>query len=55
MMRGLRTLRMVGIDGRRQIVVAAHFINTFFDVYLNGAPASELKPQPEYPEVEYSH
>jgi predicted dienelactone hydrolase len=52
----MRVLRMVGIvnlDGRRQIAVTAHFINTFFDVYLKAAPASELKNQPQYPEVEY--
>jgi hypothetical protein len=55
MMRALRTLRIVGIDGRRQVAVTAHFIDTFFDVYLSGAPTSELKPRPDYPEVEYSH
>ena len=55
MMRVLRTLGIVGIDGRRQVAVAEHFIDTFFDVYLNGAPASELKAHAEYPEVEYVH
>jgi predicted dienelactone hydrolase len=55
MMRVLRTLGIVGIDGRRQVAVATHFIDTFFDVYLNGSPASELKAQAEYPEVEYVH
>jgi len=33
--------------------VTAHYIRTFFDVYLKGAPASDLKSHPEYPEIEY--
>jgi predicted dienelactone hydrolase len=53
LMRALRMLGIVGIDGRRQVAVTEHYISTFFDVYLKGAPASELKSQPEYPEVEY--
>jgi dienelactone hydrolase len=52
-MRVLRLLGIVRIDGRRQVAVAAHYIVTFFDVYLKGAPASELQTQPGYPEVEY--
>ena len=51
----LRALHVVGIDGRRQISVAAHFINAFFDVQLNSAPASVLRRRPGYPEVEYIH
>jgi hypothetical protein len=35
-MRALRMMGVVGIDGRRQIAVTAHFISTFFDVWLNG-------------------
>ena len=46
---------IVRIDGRRQVAVAAHYIVTFFDVYLKGAPASELQSQSGYPEVEYIH
>jgi predicted dienelactone hydrolase len=53
LMRGLRTFGVVGIAGRRQIAVTAHYISTFFDVYLKGAPAAELKSQPEYAEAEY--
>ena len=49
----MRSIGVVRLDGRRQIAVTAHYISTFFDVYLKGAPASELKSQPEYPEVEY--
>jgi hypothetical protein len=52
-MRVMRTLGIVRLDGRRQIAVTEHYISTFFEVYLQGAPASELKSQPEYPEVEY--
>jgi dienelactone hydrolase len=55
LMRVLRTFGLVRIDGGRQIAVAAHYIVMFFDVYLKGAPASELQSQSGYPEVEYIH
>jgi hypothetical protein len=55
MMRGLRTVGVVRLDGRRQVALTAHYISTFFDVYLKGAPAPQLKSQPEYPEIEYVH
>jgi hypothetical protein len=55
MMRVLRTVGFVRLDGRRQVALTAHYISTFFDVYLKGAPASQLKSQPEYPEIEYVH
>ena len=51
-MRAMRTLGIVRLDGRRQVVVAAHCISTFFDVYLKGAPASKLKSLSEYPEID---
>jgi hypothetical protein len=51
--RALLTFGIMRLDGRRQLALTAHYISTFFDVYLKGAPASELKSQPEYPEVEY--
>ena len=54
-MRMLRTVRVVRLDGRRQVALTAHYISTFFDVYLKGAPASELMSQAEYPEIEYVH
>jgi predicted dienelactone hydrolase len=54
-MRGLRALGIVGLDGRRQIAVTEHYISTFFDAYLKGAPASALKSQEGFPEVEYVH
>ena len=55
LMRVLRMLGLARIDGRRQVAIATHYISTFFDVYLKGAPASELVSQPGYPEVEYIH
>ena len=54
-MHALRALGIVRLAGRRQIAVTAHFISTFFDVYLKGAPASELQSQAGYPEIEYVH
>jgi predicted dienelactone hydrolase len=54
-MRVLRTVGVVRLDGRRQVALTAHYISTFFDVYLKGAPASQLRSQPEYPEIEYAH
>jgi predicted dienelactone hydrolase len=55
MMGVLRTVGVVRLDGRRQVALTAHYISTFFDVYLKGAPESELMSQPEYPEIEYVH
>lgn len=55
LMRVLRKVGIVRIDGRRQIAVTEHYIHTFFDVYLKGASASELKDQTGYPEIEYIH
>jgi hypothetical protein len=49
------TLGMVRLVNRRQVAITVHCISIFFDVYLKGAPASELKRQPEYPEIEYVH
>jgi predicted dienelactone hydrolase len=51
-LRVMRALGVMGLDGRRQIAVTAHCISSFFDVYLKGEPASELKNLSEYPEVE---
>ena len=55
LMRVMRVLGIVRLDGRRQVAVAAHYIVTFFDVYLKGAPVSELKGPAGYPEIEYIH
>jgi dienelactone hydrolase len=54
-MRVMRALGIVRLDGRRQVAVTAHYISTFFDVYLKGSPASELSMQSENPEIEYVH
>jgi predicted dienelactone hydrolase len=53
LMRILRALRVVRIGGSRQLALTAHCINSFFDVYLKGAPASKLEKQETYPEVVY--
>jgi dienelactone hydrolase len=50
--RVMRALGIMRLDGRRQVTLTAHCIRAFFDVYLKGAPASELKSQLEYPEIE---
>src|SRR5229473_2553591 len=50
-MRVLRTVGVMRLDGRRQVALTAHYISTFFDVYLKGAPASEIKGRPDYPEI----
>ena len=52
----LRTLRMLGlvhIDGRRQLAITAYCIHSFFDAYLKGSGASQLKiSSPLYPEIQ---
>ena len=52
-MRVMRSLGIVPLDGRRQVAVTEYYISTFFDVYLKATPASKLQSQPEYPEIEY--
>lgn len=54
-MRVLHTFHVVRVDGRRQIAITTHYIDTFFDVYLKGLPASELKNKGQFPEIEYIH
>ncbi len=54
-MRVLRTVGVMRLDGRRQVALTAHYISTFFDVYLKEAAASELRSRAEYPEIEYIH
>jgi predicted dienelactone hydrolase len=38
----LQEAGVLKLDGRRQIAIAARRISTFFDVFLKGAPVSEL-------------
>ncbi len=52
LMRVLRAVGMVHLDGRRQLAITSHYLSAFFDVYLQAAPAAELKSQPDYPEIE---
>jgi dienelactone hydrolase len=49
----LRAVRVVGIDGARQLAATAYCVRTFFDAYLNGAATAvpELS-SPQYPEVQ---
>jgi dienelactone hydrolase len=52
-MRVLRAVGVVGIDGRRQLVVTAYCVHSFFDAYLNAASVSPLKiSSPLYPEIQ---
>jgi predicted dienelactone hydrolase len=41
------------LDARRGLSITTTYVHTFFDVYLKGAPASELtNVSPQYPEVQ---
>jgi dienelactone hydrolase len=52
-MRTLRMLGIVGIDGRRQLEVTAHCVHSFFDAYLKGASVSRPEiSSPLYPEIQ---
>ncbi|HXC99983.1 MAG TPA: hypothetical protein VN048_11630 [Verrucomicrobiae bacterium] len=51
--RAMRSLGILPLDGRRQIALTAHYVSTFFDVYLNGASVGKLRNQPDNPEIEY--
>lgn len=52
-MRALRMLGILGIDGRRQLALTAHYVHSFFDVYLKGVPDSQLKSRSAHPEIEH--
>ncbi len=52
-LRTIRILGIVGIDGRRQLAVTAYCLRSFFDAYLKGTSVSRLKiSSPLYPEIE---
>jgi pimeloyl-ACP methyl ester carboxylesterase len=52
-MRTLRTLGVVGIDGSRQLALTAYCVHSFFDAYLKAASVSPLKiSSPLYPEIQ---
>ena len=51
-MRTLRALGVVGIDGRRQLAVTVYCVHSFFDAYLKGTSVSRLNlSSPLYPEI----
>src|SRR5207253_2738174 len=48
----LRVFGKLGIDGRRQLVVTAYCVHSFFDAELEGGSLSPLEnPSPNYPEI----
>jgi hypothetical protein len=53
LLRGLRTLRVLKIDARRQVAITRYVVRTFFDAHLTNARATPLTLlSPEYPELE---
>jgi pimeloyl-ACP methyl ester carboxylesterase len=54
-LRTLRALCVVGIDGRRQLAVTVYCVHSFFDAYLKGAGFSRLHiSSPLYPRSKFS-
>jgi predicted dienelactone hydrolase len=54
LLRMLRMLGIVGIDGRRQLAVTAYCVHSFFDARLKGESVSPLKiSSPLYPEIQW--
>jgi dienelactone hydrolase len=52
-LRTLRRLGIVGIEGRRQLAVTTYCVHSFFDAYLKGASVSRLEiSSPLYPEIQ---
>jgi len=52
-LRTLRALGVVGIDGRRQLAVTVYCVHSFFDAYLKAGSASTPKiASPLYPEIQ---
>jgi len=47
----LRTFHILPLEGRRQLADTEGLISAFFDVYLKGAPVSELKRQTETADI----
>jgi dienelactone hydrolase len=50
----LRVFGVVGIDGRRQLEIAAHSVHTFFDRHLKGVTTAALATD-RYPELQVVH
>jgi predicted dienelactone hydrolase len=52
-LRTLRAMGILGIDGRRQLAVTAYCVRRFFDAYLKGSAVSRLEiSSPLYPEIQ---
>jgi len=52
-LRTLRALGILGIDGRRQLTVTAHSLHSFFDEYLIGAGSARMEVLSSlYPEIQ---
>jgi len=52
-MRALAAIGMVGIDGRRQLAVAAYCVRSFFDAHLKVQRSAPVDLRsPDYPEIE---
>ena len=52
-LRTLRALGVVGIDGRRQLAVTVYCVHSFFDAYLKGTSVSRPNiSSPLYPEIQ---
>lgn len=53
LLRTLRLLNVVGIDGRRQLALTTRCVRSFFDVQLKGTPPVPLRDTSElYPEIQ---
>jgi hypothetical protein len=51
-LRTLRALGVVGIDGRRQLAVTEYGFRSFFDAYLGGQVSALKISSPLYPEIQ---
>jgi hypothetical protein len=53
LLRVLRMLGIVGIDGRRQLAITTYCLDRFFDAYLKGTGDSRVNlVSPRYPEIQ---
>ena len=53
LLRTLRMLGILGIDGRRQLAVTTYCVHSFFDAYLKGTGSTRPGiPSPLYPEIQ---
>jgi hypothetical protein len=51
-LRTLKALGVIGIDGRRQLAVTAYILHRFFDTCLKGANVAPVLTSPVYPEIQ---